>query len=135
MFDIGTLVIFFSLYGLLVCLYPLFKNFLTSAKLIGLYTLATGLTLIAHTSFGTNIFFSNTTYQIGTSNLLTSGYVIPLAFSFALTQLSWLFMLLVLIIAFATNIYLLNYFKGESRESLFACWLNGFVFSMLILIL
>ena len=47
----------------------------------------------------------------------------------------FLFLTLVIIIGFATNIYTLNYFKNEADENLFLFWLNAFIASMTLLIL
>lgn len=53
----------------------------------------------------------------------------------SLNPLSFFFSYLVIIIGFSTNIYLLNYFKGEADESLFIFWLNAFIASMVTLVL
>lgn len=54
--------------------------------------------------------------------------------NFKITALSFLFILLVTIISFSTNIYILNYFKYEERNEEFALLINWFVFSMIILV-
>ena len=54
--------------------------------------------------------------------------------SFKVTTLSFLFVLLVLIISFATNVYTLNYFKYEERAEEFILLVNWFVFSMILFV-
>lgn len=61
--------------------------------------------------------------------------ILDFGISFAITPISYSFSLLVLIIGFCTNIYILNYFKSEADEGGFVFWINGFIVSMLILVL
>ena len=49
--------------------------------------------------------------------------------------LSYFFVLLVSIIGFGTNLYILNYFKYEANEDIFTILINWFMFSMIILVL
>lgn len=49
--------------------------------------------------------------------------------------LSYLFVLLVSIIGFGTNLYILNYLKYEANEDIFTILINWFMFSMIILVL
>lgn len=62
-------------------------------------------------------------------------YSIEIAISLRLDALSYLFTLLVVIIGLATNFYILNYFKYEAHEDVFALLINWFMFSMIILVL
>ena len=72
-------------------------------------------------------------YDFSSANILTN--VINNRLSLSLNPLSFYFSFLVLIIGAATNLYILNYFKGEADESNFIFWINSFVLSMIILIL
>lgn len=54
---------------------------------------------------------------------------------FKVNFLSFLFIFLVIVIGFATNIYLLSYFKQEERGEEFMLLINWFICSMLILLL
>jgi len=66
----------------------------------------------------------------------SGGYTFPeLTFSLYLDLLSYAFMLLVVIIGFATNFYILNYFKNEAQEGTFTILINFFIISMIILVL
>lgn len=60
--------------------------------------------------------------------------VIPFSWTISINVLSYLFSFLVVIIGFSTNIYTLNYFRGEADENLFVFWLNAFIASMLCLV-
>lgn len=50
-------------------------------------------------------------------------------------MLSYLFILLVLTIGFCTNIYILNYFKFEAKETTFYIYINWFIISMILFVL
>nr|YP_010147328.1 NADH dehydrogenase subunit 5 [Thuricola similis]QQP22139.1 NADH dehydrogenase subunit 5 [Thuricola similis] len=50
-------------------------------------------------------------------------------------MLSYLFILLVLTIGFCTNIYILNYFKFEAKETTFYVYINWFIISMILFVL
>ena len=54
--------------------------------------------------------------------------------NFKIDNLSFLFIFLVIIIGFCTNIYILNYFKYEEREEEFMLLINWFIFSMIVLV-
>lgn len=54
--------------------------------------------------------------------------------NFKINSLSFLFIFLVIIIGFATNIYILNYFKYEERGEEFMLLINWFILSMIILV-
>lgn len=60
---------------------------------------------------------------------------LPYEISFKINTLSYLFLLLVIIIGFATNIYILNYFKYEERGEEFILLINWFIFSMIFLVI
>ena len=55
--------------------------------------------------------------------------------NFKINSLSFLFILLVNIIGFATNIYILNYFKYEERAEEFMLLINWFILSMVTLVI
>ncbi len=60
---------------------------------------------------------------------------LDVSLSFKLDSLSYFFSLLVLVIGFSTNIYILNYFKYEANEDTFTILIHWFIFSMLTLVL
>lgn len=61
-------------------------------------------------------------------------YNVSYELNFKITSLSFLFIFLVNIIGFATNIYILNYFKFEERNEEFILLINWFILSMIILV-
>ena len=90
------------------------------------------LVLLHHFS---EIVFLDHIYYLETTLLNLTLGTIELNISLVIDALSFLFLLLVIIIGFTTNIYLLNYFKNEAEESSFTFWLNSFIASMSLLIL
>lgn len=55
--------------------------------------------------------------------------------NFKINSLNFLFLFLVSIIGFATNIYIFNYFKFEERGENFVLLINWFIFSMIFLVI
>lgn len=70
-------------------------------------------------------------FKLNSNNWSNINYEILLK----INSLSFLFMLLVSVIGFATNIYILNYFKYEERGEEFVLLINWFIFSMIFLVL
>lgn len=60
---------------------------------------------------------------------------IPYTIHFRINSLNFLFLFLVNIIGFSTNIYILNYFKYEERGEEFILLINWFIFSMIFLVI
>ena len=61
--------------------------------------------------------------------------MLEIAFHIKIDMLSYLFILLVLCIGFCTNIYILNYFKFEAKDTTFYIYINWFIISMIIFVL
>jgi NADH-quinone oxidoreductase subunit L len=79
-------------------------------------------------------FYSSVTFfnfVIGSNNWL----LLDISISLKLDFLSFFFILLVVVIGLATNIYVSNYLKYEAHEDLFTLLINWFIFSMIILVL
>lgn len=70
-------------------------------------------------------------FKLNSNNWTNISYEI----NFKINSLSFLFILLVVVIGLATNIYSLNYFKFEERGSEFILLLNWFIFSMIFLVI
>lgn len=140
MIDVSTLLVhsltfLFVMYFVIITLFFLVRKFLTLSFLVLVFTvLLFFIFIILSLLFPYIIFGQNTLYLSldGTTNLLST---INNNLSFSLNYLSYFFFLLVTIIGCATNIYLLNYFRGESDEGKFLFWLNSFIFSMIIFVL
>ena len=116
-------------------MFPVIRNFLEPKNVIWLFVFSLASLFYNYVLVGIQICFANiefyTCYNISTC--FTN--IVDFNVSFSVTPLSYLFSLLVISIGCATNIYILNYFKGEADESGFIFWINSFVLSMLILVL
>lgn len=82
-----------------------------------------------------DIVFSLRTCHFNLKDFFTNEFLVNFSPSFSLNYLSYCFVLLVSVIGFTTNIYILNYFRGEADESGFIFWINAFIVSMLLLVL
>lgn len=67
-------------------------------------------------------------------NALSQFWIVNFSLMFSFSFLSCSFGVLVTLIGFCTNFYILNYFKHEADEFGFIFWINGFISSMLILV-
>lgn len=70
-------------------------------------------------------------FRLNSNNWININYEILLK----INLLNFLFILLVSIIGFATNFYILNYFKYEERGEEFVLLINWFIFSMIFLVI
>lgn len=125
----------YGLYTLSIIMYPFLKFSLKSKHLILVYASLLGFIILIYMGEIKSIFFLQKTIYVDFLNLLTSLNIVNYSFSFSLSPISFSFSLLVLIIGFCTNIYILNYFKGEADEGGFIVWVNAFIVSMLLLVL
>lgn len=125
----------FLTYGASLGLFPVYKKYVTSVYYNILNVVFLGCLLTSLFLLCTPIILYSERYTWSVANLLAASTTVPFGLSLQLNDLSWAFSILVTIIGFATNIYLLNYFKGEARENHFIFWLNSFIFSMLLLLL
>lgn len=132
---VQLLTFFFIMYFIIISMFFFIRNYLTTFTFVTLTSLILFFIFsILIYLFPLIVFKQNTLYLSldGTINLLSS---ISNQLSFSLNYLSYFFFLLVSIIGCATNIYTLNYFRGESDEGKFLFWLNSFIFSMIIFVL
>lgn len=129
------LTFLFILYFIFIISFFLVRNYLTTFTFVVLFSTILFLIFGVLVSLFPYIIFKQSSVYLsldGTVNLLSS---INNNLSFSLNYLSYFFFLLVSIIGCATNIYVLNYFRGESDEGKFLFWLNSFIFSMIIFVL
>lgn len=129
------IIFFFFLYSTLILAYPLLRFALNSKNIVWLYVSILGCLIWHYCLEGYSIFFLNSLLFLDFSSLTLFNNIIDFNISFSLSPISFTFSFLVLIIGFCTNIYILNYFKGEADEGGFIFWINSFIISMLILIL
>lgn len=131
----NNIIFYFYLYTTLVIAYPLLRFFLSSKNFIWLYIFVLGSLLWHYWLEGYSVFLLNIPIFIDFGSLTLFANVVDFNISFILNPISFAFSFLVLIIGFCTNLYILNYFKGEADESGFIFWINAFIISMLVLIL
>lgn len=125
-------VIFF--FGIVLTLSTFNRRSLTY-KGITIISLLNNVILLAYCSLNWTVYVvkyaaENCSLKIHANTWLNINYVLD----FKITSLSFLFIFLVIIISFATNIYILNYFKYEERCEEFTLLINWFVLSMILLV-
>lgn len=125
----------FVTYIFSLLLFPFYKFYITSRLYIYINTIFLGCLLAINTFLAYSILVLQTKFLVTfeLNNFLNN--IVDCSFTVSLTPLSFFFSYLVVIIGFTTNIYTLNYFKGEADESIFVFWLNAFIASMLTLVL
>lgn len=129
------LIVSFTVYIITISLYPVWKSTIMSYQSVWLYVSNLSIILVQYIIILMGIIWGNLEIYINFSISSIFSNIIDFNISFALTPLSFSFSFLVLIIGLATNIYILNYFKGEADEGGFIFWINSFIISMLILVL
>lgn len=125
----------FFLFCVAFCLAPLIINYVNTVKLLSFFIIILSLLFITLFTVFKNVFFSQEVFVFASSNFIQGSFLLPFSIEFVLNPLSYSFFFLVVLIGLCTNIYLLNYFKGEGAEYKFVFWLNAFILSMLILVL
>lgn len=122
-------------YFLLIITFPIFRTKLSSS----MYAFSNAFLLLLISCWLLcnliNIIYRGDIFSI---YLESKGYTLQtIDFSIvgSLSPLNFFFILLVAIIGLATNIYTLNYFKNEADELSFLWILNGFIASMMFLVI
>ena len=133
---LGENFIYFFFFNYLIGLglYPVFRYF---SILRGLLLLnIVNLSFLVFISIGmvVDVFLWGVSYSLEFISVSFWSFSLDISLSFVINSLSVLFSSLVLVIGLATNIYAINYFKGEADESLFMFWLNLFIGGMLVLV-
>lgn len=122
-------------YILLIVLFPVIRFFIKSKQFILMCLMNLGFILWHYYLEAYTLFFCDTATFLDFSSITTFSNILDFNLSFTISPISFSFSFLVLIIGFSTNLYLLNYFKGEADELGFIFWINAFIISMLFLIL
>lgn len=135
MFMVNTWNFLLGTYFLSILTFPLFRTKISST----VYAFSNGFFLFLISSWLVSN-LANILYRgdIFSFYLETKGLTLQtIDFSLVslLTPLSFFFILLVATIGLATNIYTLNYFKNEADELSFLWILNGFIASMMFLVI
>lgn len=131
----NVFILTFVIYVVSLLAFPLYRFFITSKYYIVSNALLLLTLLISATNLVHDLFTLEGKFYITTAVNNYWANIIDFSFSIALTPLSLAFGYLVILIGFSTNIYTLNYFKGEADETSFVFWLNAFIASMLTLVL
>lgn len=126
---------FFTLYFILLCSMTMCRRSVTYKGIFVVFTsFLSVFTFYLSYHFSTILVFNvinEFNWELNTINWQS----ISIAISLKCDSLSYLFTLLVVVIGLGTNLYVLNYFKYEANEDIFALLINWFIFSMLILVL
>lgn len=126
---------FFTLYFLLLIFATVFRKHITYKGIFFIFTTFLFLfTLFLIFNFSTIVIFNVITELVWDLNTV-NWHSLAISISLKCDLLSYLFVLLVVVIGLGTNFYILNYFKYEANEDIFAILINWFMFSMLVLVL
>ncbi len=126
---------FLSFYLFLLILSTLTRKFITYRGILlqFVFFLSVWLGFLVYTVNEIFLYSGTTSFSflISSNNWLA----LDISISLKLDFLSFFFVLLVVVIGLATNIYVSNYLKYEAHEDLFTLLINWFIFSMIILVL
>ncbi len=135
MFTGSYIYAFFFLYISFLLLYPVFRYYVGVRGFLALtVVILSGWLWILVLCFEEIVFLHQSfflEFAAGQYELAA----IEIILSFCISTVSYLFLVLVVAIGLATNIYSLNYFKNEADESNFLFWLNSFIAGMSLLLL
>lgn len=130
----------YTLYGLAAyiiinAILTLFKKNATINGLFAIFILVLGLNLVLLISTFDDFIFKQHILNLELAIVKLEWKMIEISIHIKIDMLSYLFTLLVITIGFCTNIYILNYFKYEAKETTFYIYINWFIISMLIFVL
>lgn len=129
------LVFLLCLYTVTIVSFFIIRKYLTVFHIIFLYSFILFIMFIFLIFLFNHIVLQNNFIHINLVNNNTLIGIIDSTVTLSLNYLSYFFFLLVTIIGCATNIYVLNYFRGEADEGKFVFWLNSFIVSMIMFVL
>lgn len=131
----SQLIYFFCFYFVLIISFFIIRKYLTVFHIIFLYSFVLFIIFVLLLFLFNHIVLQNNFIHINLINNTTVIGIIDSSLTLSLNSLSYFFFLLVSIIGCATNIYILNYFRGEADEGKFVFWINSFILSMILFIL
>lgn len=136
MFNVSLIfsVFGFLQYAFFTIMAVLVKRYISTKYLAFYFAASCGLLTLSLLLLTVQNYLHAWNWSYSFDNLVRGLDYVELNFSFSVDSLSLWFALLVSIIGTSTNIYTLNYFRGEADEGRFLFWLNSFVLSMLILV-
>ena len=126
---------FLSFYLSLLILSTLTRKFITYRGILlqFVFFLSFWLGFLVYTINEIFLYSSTTCFSLLISS--NKWLALDISISLKLDFLSFFFVLLVVVIGLATNIYVSNYLKYEAHEDIFTLLINWFIFSMIILVL
>ncbi len=122
------------LYFVSLSLYLIFSVKMNALTFNVFFIFVLGILLVMNIYLTTLCIFSDFSFYFTTSNFMSNLGLVDFSFNFSVNLLSSSFSLLVVLIGFTTNVYILNYFKNEVAEKKFIFFINSFILSMLFLI-
>ena len=117
--EIFIFLFFFLQYCIFTISSVFIKRYLSSKHLAFYFAFSCGLLTFSLLLVAKQIYLDSQSWTYSFDNLVRGLDYIELNFSFCVDSLSLSFALLVIVIGTATNIYTLNYFRGEGDESRF----------------
>jgi NADH:ubiquinone oxidoreductase subunit 5 (subunit L)/multisubunit Na+/H+ antiporter MnhA subunit len=135
MCKLDSISFIFSLYSVLLILTTIYRKTITYKGLFYIYNFFLFIFVIILLKNLSDILLLNKFLEFKFVIVNTTWLNLDLSLSYRVDGLSYFFMLLVLVIGFSTNIYILNYFKYEANEDIFTILIHWFIFSMLTLVL
>lgn len=135
MFEIDLLTISFILYSIIVFSITFTRNFLGLFGVATLCIISSGFLFLTTLYTFDTIVFLQQSVSVDFTSFVGLQINDEFNLNFNLDILAYFFVLLVIMIGFCTNIYILNYFKYEPYEDIFYILINWFIFSMLFLVL
>lgn len=131
-FNLNSIVMVFFI-TLLVTTYS--RNYLSYRGIV-IIMLVINFGLLSYCCYSWEFYIVNYSNEVTGLKVNTNTWEnLPYEINFKINSLSFLFLFLVNIIGFATNIYILNYFKYEERAEEFILLINWFIFSMIFLVI
>lgn len=132
---IDNFFFWFLLYFFATLFSTLFRKKLSYKGIFFILTLCLGFIIVFLFRYCYSFIFYGFEINCTVYNYSVNWFFLDLNIELTLDTLSYCFTLLVSVIGFCTNIYVLNYFKYEANEDIFSLLLNWFIFSMILLVL
>ena len=132
----GSLILFtLTLYLSTTIFLTIYKKNATINGLFVVFCFLLGLNLIVFLAAFDYFIYKQVIWNLELSLIKFDWQMLEISLHLKIDMLSYLFILLILTISFCTNIYILNYFKFESKETTFYIYINWFIISMIIFVL
>ncbi len=131
----NDLILYFYFYIITLVILTIFKNKITFKGIFYIIIFILSLFIIIILYNIPILLVKNWKIYYKLTLLNNSWLFLDISFSLHVDTITYLFSLLVLIIGFSTNIYILDYFKYEANIENFILLINWFICSMIILVM